>query len=329
MRILAGDIGGTKTLLQLQEITPAHRSVVLERRYESGLYPTFDGMLSEFLEMEKEPIRAACLAVAGPVIKGRSEITNLHWVIEADALRNRFSIGRVILTNDFSAVAVGVPLLQRTDLLSLNAGNRDLTMPIAILGAGTGLGEAVLVPVGDTWRVVASEGGHADFASQNEEQADLLRVLQRRYGHVSYERVVSGQGLVNIFTFLRDGSFRDHPTAALNEDNDLPASLSKLAGAGDTLALRTFGIFVDAYGAEAGNLALKVLARGGVYLAGGVAAKNRDKFVDGRFMKAFAAKGRFSEFMLDFPVDLITNSNVGLIGALELARKAAVEDESN
>ena len=326
MRVLAGDIGGTKTLLQLLEIGPASRDVILERRYESGMFPTFYGMLTEFLSMEPGPIRAACFAVAGPVIEGKAEITNLSWIIEVGELRRQYSIGQVTLVNDFYAVAVGVPLLQQSDLLSLNKGRRDLSMPVAILGAGTGLGEAILVPSGDTWRVVPSEGGHADFAAQNREEAHLLQTLQERYGHVSYERVVSGQGLVNIYTFLRDHDFRDHPTASsLEEDENLPAQLSQLAAKGDALALHTFEIFVDAYGAEAGNLALKVLARGGVYLAGGVAAKNVDRFTDGRFMKSFCAKGRFSDFMIDFPVDLIVNSNVGLIGAVELARRAAIE----
>jgi glucokinase len=303
-------------------VEQGRRTVLLERRYESGLYPTFESMLREFAALSREPVEAACFAVAGPVIAKRSEVTNLGWVIESERVREMFGYQRVALTNDFSAVAVGVPLLEEDDLLSINKGNRDRTMPIAILGAGTGLGESVLVPMADTWKVVASEGGHTDFAPQSPVQDRLLTVLRGRYGHVSYERLVSGQGLVNIFTFLRDHEFhRETAARDLMADDDLPPALSQLADAGDPLALRTFEVFVDIYGAEAGNLALKVLARGGVYLAGGIAAKNTARFVDGRFMRAFVDKGRFADVMAEMPVDLIVNPKVGLIGAVEIASR--------
>lgn len=293
--ILAGDIGGTKTLLRCGD---------QERRYESTAWSSFDDLLRDFLRGVTGRIDAACFAVAGPVWGGRAEVTNLHWGMEEEALARDFGIGRVALINDFHAIALGVLELRGADLVSLQTGQRDRTQPIAILGAGTGLGEAYIVH----GQVVSTEGGHCDFAPQDEEQARLFLYLHERYGHVSWERVVSGMGLVNIFTFL-GGQELD------------AAQIGALAAAGDERARRAFAIFVDTYGAEAGNMALKVLARGGVYLAGGIAAKNVPWFTDGRFIDAFVRKGRFRELMETIPVDLIVNPRVGLEGAAAGARR--------
>jgi glucokinase len=298
MRIVAGDVGGTKTLLRL---TGGEQP--LERRYDSTSYSTFEAMLGEFLA-ESGPVDAACFALAGPVLDGRATVTNLGWTIDAGTL----PIPRVSLINDFTAIALGVPLLGDDDLLSLHAGQRDRSAPIAILGAGTGLGQALVVPAGGTFHALPTEGGHQDFAPQDEEQARLFLELHARYGHVSWERLLSGPGLVNIFTFLG------------GEELD-PAEIAERADAGDAKAARAIAIFVDIYGAEAGNMALRVLARGGVFLAGGIAAKNVARFTDGRFVEAFLRKGRFRTLMTTIPVDLITNEQVGLIGAAEAARR--------
>ncbi|HEV7923637.1 MAG TPA: glucokinase [Thermoanaerobaculia bacterium] len=308
MKLVAGDVGGTKTLLQLVEVADTERRVVHEARFESGRYRTFDDLLREF---GPGPLDAACFAVAGPVFDGRAEVTNLGWKMEAAALSRAFGIRRVALINDFYAVALGVPLLARDDLRSLQAGERVKGAPIGILGAGTGLGEAVVTFNGEVWNVIPTEGGHADFAPQDEEQAKLFLHLRERHGHVSWERVLSGMGLVNIDNFVRG---LDRPY-----DDRLPATIVDLAEGGDEKALQTMAIFVDAYGAEAGNLALHVLARGGVFLAGGIAAKNIPRFTDGKFIEAFRRKGRFSPLMEKIPVDLITNPKVGLIGAVEMA----------
>jgi glucokinase len=309
MRIIAGDIGGTKTLLQLVDVNAGERLVAAEKRYESGGYETFDALLADFLRSEKAD--AACFAVAGPVIGRRAEVTNLKWTMDADALAAAFSIARVTLINDFYAVALGVPLLEAADLLPLNAGTRVPSAPIAILGAGTGLGEANLVFDGGRWVVVPGEGGHADFAPQDDEQARLFLALRAKFGHVSWERVLSGMGLVNIHNFL---------TGADREYNErIPKELAELADASDARAVRAFEIFVDLYGAEAGNMALRTLARGGVFLAGGIAGKNVARFTDGRFARAFARKGRFSALLAEIPVDLIINPKVGLLGAAEAA----------
>ena len=318
MKIIAGDIGGTKTLLQLVDVSGAGRVVTTEKRFESGAYDTFDALLAEFIGSERAD--AACFAVAGAVIGRRAEVTNLGWTMDADALTAAFSIPRVALINDFYAVALGVPLLEAADLLSLNAGTRVPFAPIAILGAGTGLGEANLVFDGGRWVVVPGEGGHADFAPQDEEQARLFLALHAKFGHVSWERVLSGMGLVNIHNFLA-GADRAY-------DERIPMELAKKAERGDAKAVHAFEIFVDIYGAEAGNTALRTLARGGVFLAGGIAGKNVDRFTDGRFVRAFARKGRFSALLAGIPVDIIINPKVGLLGAAEAALRLVTGETS-
>jgi glucokinase len=260
MKIVAGDIGGTKVLLQLVDASQAGRTVLAEQRYESHAYATFDAMLDEFVkEHVPAPIDAACFAVAGPVFADRAEVTNLTWKIDALALAKKFAIGRVSLINDFYAVALGVPILAPADFIVLNAGTRVNFAPIAILGAGTGLGEANLVHDGGKWNVVPSEGGHADFAPQDEEQTRLFLNLHAKYGHVSWERLLSGMGLVNIHNFL---SGHDRPY-----EETLPMEIAKAFADGDQTAARTFAIFVDIYGAEAGNMALRLLARGAMSIS--------------------------------------------------------------
>jgi len=314
MRIVAGDIGGTKTLLRAIDVAADGHTVAFESRYESGAFATFDAMLRDFIaHADAKPIDAACFAVAGPVIGDRAEITNLTWTMIAPDLARDFGIARVALINDFYAVALGVPLLGPGDLLSLNAGTRIERAPIAILGAGTGLGEAALIHDGAKWNVVPSEGGHADFAPQDDEQAALFSHLCARLGHVSWERVLSGMGLVNIHNFLTGV---DRPY-----DETIPMEIASRADGQEPGAMRTFEIFVDVYGAEAGNMALRLLARGGVFLAGGVAAKNTRRFTDGRFLRAFTRKGRFAPLLQQIPVDVIVNPAVGLIGAAEMARR--------
>lgn len=315
--ILAGDIGGTKTLLKL--IDAETRAPLAETRYDSRAHATFDEIVRDFLPRDAR-VAAACFAVAGPILDGSASVTNLPWKLESEALQRAFSIPKVVLVNDFYAVAMGVPLLGANDFVVLNPGERVVTSPIAILGAGTGLGEAILLPDHDRgWRVVSSEGGHADFAPTNDEQVELLRFLLREHHHVSVERVVSGIGITNIYRFLleRAGQTLEASIA------DVPAHVAQLADAGDALAQHCLEIFVAIYGAEAGNLALKVLARGGVFLAGGIAAKHIPRFTSGSFVENYTSKGRFRELLQSIPVYLITNAEVGLIGAIDIATRAA------
>jgi len=303
--MIAGDVGGTKTLLRSVD---GNGATLYEARYDSTAYAAFEDLVSEFMTHVDGTVDAACFAVAGPVFGGRAQVTNVGWKLEESALQRASGIGRVSLINDFYAVALGVPLLGEEDLVPLHTGTRDRTAPIGILGAGTGLGEAIVTWANGTHHVIATEGGHADFAPQDEEQTRLFLHLHERYGHVSWERVVSGMGLQNIFAFL-------------SGDELDPAQIAQRAADGDPLAARALAMFIDLYGAEAGNMALRVLARGGVYLAGGIAAKNIASFTDGRFVEAFLRKGRFRPLLETIPVDLIVNEEVGLIGAVEGARR--------
>ncbi|MGZ8868530.1 MAG: glucokinase [Thermoanaerobaculia bacterium] len=306
-RVIAGDVGGTKTLLRCVE---ASGQILAERRFESAEFRTFDDLLGAFIALCPGTVDSACFAVAGPVFGPHAELTNLGWMVDASLLATRFNIPRVSLINDFYAIALGMPFLAESDLLSIHRGTRDRTSPMAVLGAGTGLGEAIVTfhPSGG-WVVVPGEGGHTDFAPQDEEQTRLLLALQKQYGgHVSWERLLSGMGLESIYQFVT-GTVKD------------PAEISRLAAAGDAAALRTMHVFVDIYGSEAGNMALRILARGGVFLAGGIAAKNIPFFTDGRFLTAFTRKGRFSDLMRTMPVDMVVDETVGLIGAVEAARR--------
>lgn len=303
-RIIAGDVGGTKTLLRCVE---SDGTISAERRFDSAAYATFETLLRDFIPLCPGRADAACFAVAGPVLASRAEVTNLTWLIECESLKRVFGFSHVSLINDFYAVALGVPLLGENDLISIQKGRRDRTAPIAILGAGTGLGEVIVSRYRDEWVVIPSEGGHADFAPQDEEQMRLLLALQKKFGHVSWERLISGMGIRNIYEFLTGRT-------------EKPARVAEMARGGDVQASRTLQIFIDVYGAEAGNMALRVLARGGVFLAGGVTAKNIPSFTDGRFLDAFLRKGRFADLLRDMPVDLIINENVGILGAAANAR---------
>lgn len=322
MTVIAGDLGGTKTLLQLIDVDGAARRVVKEQRFESQRYETFDRMLREFIDPSMPRARCACFGVAGPVLESTARLTNLNWLLSERELEREFGFNRVTLVNDFHATAAGVPLLIRDDVVVINDVAPDPSSPIAILGAGTGLGEAFLVPIDGSWRIISSEGGHADFGPRDEDEIQILRFLTVKYGRVSYERLLSGTGLANIFTFLRErdfaGEVRYRDLAHLGED-DLPPKIAELAEAGDPLAARTFEIFIGVYGAEAGNLALKAVARGGVYISGGIAAKHVARFSDGRFLESFLDKGRFRPLLETCPVYLIKDATVGLRGAASIA----------
>ncbi|HEX7705763.1 MAG TPA: glucokinase [Thermoanaerobaculia bacterium] len=305
MTLLAADVGGTKTLLRCVENDGCP---IVEARYDSNAYDTFDELVSEFTARLAAPPDAACFAVAGPVHDGEADVTNVGWHLTERALERAHSIRSVMLVNDFHAIAFAVPFIDATDRLRLNEAAAEAGAPIAVLGAGTGLGQAFVVFHDGVPHVLSSEGGHGDFAPQDEEQTRLFLQLHERFGHVSWERLLSGSGLSDIFAFLGG-----EPIDA--------AEVAELADRGDARAVRAFEVFVDIYGAEAGNMALRLLARGGVCIAGGIAAKNATRFTDGRFRRAFIRKGRFEQLVASIPVDLILNEEAGLIGAVELARR--------
>ncbi|MDD5241251.1 MAG: glucokinase [Sulfuricella sp.] len=322
--LLAGDIGGTKTLLRLSE----DGRVIAERRFESAAYSGLEPIIVDFLrDCPAQVVASACFGVAGPVDGESANITNLPWRINAAAIRAQFGIPTVRLINDFQAVAYGIEALGRDDLLTLQAG-----MPLqhgvrAVIGAGTGLGEGFMIWRDGGYEAMPSEGSHADFAPVDARQAELRHYLAARFGHVSYERLVSGPGLENIFSFLCDieGGTASVELQAAMREGDPAAAISRFAlGEKDPLAAEALDLFVRIYGAEAGNLALKVLARGGVYVAGGVAPQIVEKLKDGSFLQAFSAKGRYAELLSSIPVYVVLNPDVGLLGAEWVAGRLSV-----
>lgn len=310
MSLLAGDLGGTKTILRL--FTESGR-ILREKMYRSGEYVNFDGILRDFLQDGPAEIRKACLAVAGPVLGETARVTNLPWVLECQSLATAHRMQEVRLVNDFYGVAASLAKLEPDDLVVLNPGQEERYTAKAVIGAGTGLGEAIVAWAGDHWTIIPSEGGHSDFGPNDTLQDELLVHLRGIYHHASWERVVSGLGIVNIYSFLHERAGRGIPAI------ESAAQVESLADEGDQEAMATMDLFIDAYGAEAGNLALKALARGGVYIAGGIATKNLDRLTDGRFMRAFTNKGRFGGLLKTIPVYVIMNEKAGLIGACELA----------
>ncbi len=318
--LLAGDIGGTKTLLALFASETGPRRPAAQAEFRSADYSGLTMMVREFLDQSGASADCACFDVAGPVVGGLARLTNLPWVLDEEALRRDLGFARVTLLNDLAAVAVAVPHLQPDELHAINVGHADPQGAIAVVAPGTGLGEAFLVWAGDAYRACASEGGHADFAPANEEQADLLRFMRARFGHVPYERVCSGSGLPNLYDFLRDAGHAAEPPAFADElaaAADRTPLIVKAAledPAGNPLATAAIGLFIEILGAEAGNLALKVLSTGGVYLAGGMPARLIPQLEAGPFMNAFIDKGRFADRLAAMPVHVVT-TRAALLGA--------------
>jgi glucokinase len=322
--ILAGDVGGTKTILALFEPTSSGVRQVRDAVFHSGAGRSFDDMVTEFLGPESGALHAACFGVAGPVIGGRAQITNLPWLLDEAALAALTKAPRVKLLNDLEATAYGVLFLRDEDRGVLNAGTTpERKSNIAVIAAGTGLGEALLYTDGTHFHPVASEGGHADFAPRTDEEIELLRYLRGRFrGHVSYERVLSGPGIYNIYCFLRDAHGAPEP-AWLAENlasGDRSATIAESGVAGsDPLCVKTLELFSVVYGAEAGNLALKCLALGGVFVAGGIAPKILPVLRNGSFMRGFTDKGRFAPLVERLPVSVSLNPRTALLGAAHFA----------
>lgn len=321
--ILAGDIGGTKTHLRLtRERGDAPGQQGAEALYVSADYPDLATLVCSFLA-ERAPTaqtRAACFAVAGPVTGKLASLTNLPWSLDADQLSQVLAIPQLCLINDLQAVGHAVDVLTPEDVLTLQEGEIRERAPRAVIAAGTGLGQAMLIQDGTTTQVLASEGGHVDFAPRDVLQTRLLSHLMERFGHVSYERVCSGPGLMNIHAFLNGESGNSN----LNTRD--PVAISRAAAENDATARQTLDIFFDALGAQAGNLALTSLAFGGIYLAGGISAKLADDLRASSFLQAFADKGRMRNLLEHIPIKLIINESAGLLGAESVARGLIVED---
>ncbi len=320
--ILAGDIGGTKTLLALCDDAGGTFSRVREESYPSRDFSSLEEILRRFLTREpRGPLRAACFAVAGPVIEGRTKTTNLPWELDERHLAGVLETN-VTLLNDIEGMAYG--------LLSIGVEELEVLQPglsrqgnIALIAAGTGLGEAIVVRAGERYHVIASEGGHTDFAPRSDREIALLSYVRKEYGHVSYERILSGPGLHTIYRFLRDSGVAPEPVWLRERltTGDPSTEISEVAlSAGHPLCTAALDLFVSIYGAEAGNLALTSLALGGVFVAGGIAPKILPKLRDGSFVTAFADKGRMADLMRSLPVSVVLNPHVALIGAATVAR---------
>jgi len=316
--ILAGDVGGTKCNIALFAEKGGKLHVVFKQRFASKDFARFDLIIKEFTQqaaphLTDEKVRAAGFGVAGPVINNRIHATNLPWVIDADSLSKELGVKAIALMNDLGATGHSLDHLPAEDFVVLNQGTPVQGATRALLGAGTGLGQSILFWDGNRYRLVPSEGGHSDFAPHTDQQIELLKFMRKRYPQVSWELILSGRGFRTIHEFL--SSSVKHP---IFDDPDAdPAPFITKTGLSKEcpVCVQTLDLWTAIYGAEAGNLALKVLALGGVYVAGGIAVKILPKMQDGTFFKAFRDKWQFAEMLSNVPVSVVLNESAPLIGA--------------
>jgi glucokinase len=321
--ILAADIGGTKTRIALFAKGDLRRPVA-QATYPSGSHGGLGEIVAAFLRQHPAPVTLACVGVAGPVRHGRAEATNLPWVVDAAALAQDLGLAQAWVINDLEANAYGLGALAPEDFFVLQAGDPDATGNRAVVSAGTGLGEAGLYWDGESHHPFASEGGHADFSPSTALQIDLLRWLQKAHEHVSWEHVVSGPGLQSLYRFLVEtGRAAEPPWLAQelkSEDRGAVISRHALSGRSE-VCVQALDLFASLYGAEAGNVALKFMATGGVFLGGGIAPRNLAKMKDGTFLRAFLAKGRMRPVLAAMPVRVILNQFTALLGSARCAAR--------
>lgn len=322
MELIAGDIGGTKTTLALFSSESSLKEPVVEATYASGAYGTLEEVIRTFINEYGIKDKAfAVFGLAGPVVGGKAAITNLSWVIEESRLASMLGFTYVHLLNDLEAMGYGIPLLDEADIFILNKGTPFQSGPKAVIAPGTGLGEAYLTWNGLHYVPHASEGGHTEFGPSNEKEIELLKYLLERYDHVSYELVCSGSGIPNLYAFLKDKKYYSEPqwfSDRLSGETDptaLIVSTALDAGSSCDICRGTLDMFVSILGAEAGNLALKILATGGVYIGGGIPPRILESLKEGWFMESFLRKGRLSMVLHPMPVYVILNPRTGLIGA--------------
>ncbi len=325
--ILAGDVGGTKVHLALYEFTDGDLKHIRDHQFPAKEYSGLEEIVKEFIVSEK--VTSACFGVPGPVRDGRLRLTNLPWTLDSRELAKDLKIDYVFLINDLQANGYGIAELTSEQICTLSEGDSSQMGNRALISAGTGLGEGFLVWDGRSYTPYPSEGGHADFAPRNDNEIDLLRFLQQKYnGRISQERVVSGMGLTNCYNFLREVRGIEEPAwlAERMAAEDPNAVITELAlKAKSEICEKALDMFVSAYGAEAGNLALKILSVGGLYVGGGIAPRIIEKMKDGTFMKAFTDKGRLSQLLVHMPVRVILESRTALIGAAAYAEGRAAE----
>jgi glucokinase len=321
--ILAGDIGGTHARLAFFDVVDGRFNLLSASIFPSREYAGLDEIVAKFVGTANLRPDTACFGVAGPVRNGRVEASNLPWVIESSRLADELKIHQALLINDLEANAWGIPALDAKDVVALNRVKGQPIGNQAVISAGTGLGEAGMYWDGVRHHVFASEGGHTDFAPRNQLEVDLFNYLHTRFGHVSYERIVSGPGLVNVFNFLRDTGHGTPPQWLTDQmaASDPAAAISRAAADGKcALSEQAVDLFISIYGAEAGNLALKIMSTGGVYLGGGIAPKMLAKLSGPLFMQAFIGKGRMQALLESMPVRVITNDRIALLGAARCAQ---------
>jgi len=326
--ILAGDVGGTKVDLALYDFTNGKLTTTRDKIYRAKEYSGLETIVKEFLGSDK--VTAACFGVPGPVRNGRLRLTNLPWTLDSRELAAGLSIEHVFLINDLEANGYGIAELEDGQIYTLNEGDPSQAGNRALLAAGTGLGQSFLVWNGHSHIPYPSEGGHADYAPRNEDEIDLLRFLKQKFnGRTSYERVISGGGLTNIYEFLREVRGMDEPAwlaARIAAVPDPNAVITELAlAAKSEICEKALDMFVSAYGAESGNLALKILSVGGLYVGGGIAPRIIEKLKDGTFMKAFTDKGRLSQLLINMPVRIVLESRAARLGAAAYAEAKAAE----
>ena len=318
--VLAGDIGGTKTNLGLFVEGKQRLLLKVLESFPSRESPDLESIVERFMERHPRPISSACFGIAGPVLRGRCKTTNLPWEVSEARLARRFGFPHVRLINDLAAMARAIPLLKGRELVSLNRARGEKGGNLALLAPGTGLGEALLVFHEGRYHPLSSEGGHVDFAPSNEAEVDLWRYLKRRLGHVSVERVISGPGLVHIYSWLRDsGRYREPGWLKTRMTQAEPARVitETALKKGHSLCVETLNVFVSILGATAGNLALTGMTTGGVYLGGGIPPKILPALKKASFMRAFTGKGRFAGLMKRIPVRVILNDKAALMGAAQ------------
>jgi glucokinase len=317
--LLAGDIGGTKTNLAVFSPDEGLRAPLAEATFPSSCYPSLEALVSEFLAQIDIKVERASFGVAGPVVAGRAATTNLPWEMDQGQLQAALNIPTVRLLNDLAAIAHAVPFLEPSDLHTLNKGQAVPNGTLAVIAPGTGLGEAFLTWDGSRYVTLPSEGGHADFAPTDPLQIGLLAYLLDRFDHVSFEQVCSGRGLPNIYAYLKDGGYAGEPgwlaeqLATARDPN--PVIVQAALSGKSELCVATLDTFVSILAAEASNLALKVLATGGIYLGGGIPPRILPALEGPRFMRAFTNKGRFSDLLARVPVHVILNPKSALLGA--------------
>ncbi len=327
MMILAGDIGGTKTNLALYECVGERLEVRSQQQFASREFSSFTDVISAFAkERRMAGVDAACFGIAGPVVGGRCRTTNLPWDISTEDIQKHLDIAKVRLMNDLEATAYGMLYLPQEEFVDLNPTGRSLDANRAVIAAGTGLGEAMLFYDGEQYHPIGSEGGHSDFAPASAQQDELLKWMRRRYaGHVSYERVLSGPGIYTLYEFLYENGFAPQPLSMMNlpEGRDKSAMISECAlKEHDPLCMETLRLFSEIYGAEAGNLALKTMSLGGVYIGGGIAPKILPFLKNNHFMDSFASKGRFEELLRGMQVRIALNPETALLGAAYFAAQS-------